>query len=53
MAKEKLVRLLENTALLAMFPGVEFTFGRLRHDERSGVLIGAGGMRRSDWPESL
>ncbi len=25
----------------------------LRRDERSGVLIGAGGMRRSDWPELM
>ncbi len=23
-----------------------------RHDDRSGVLIGVGGTRRSDWPES-
>ncbi len=22
----------------------------LRRDDRSGVLIGAGGIRRSDWP---
>ncbi len=24
-----------------------------RRDERSGVLIGAGGTRRSDWPEHM
>ncbi len=24
-----------------------------RRDERSGVLIGAGGMRRPDWPERM
>ncbi len=53
MGKEKLVRLLENTALFAMLPGVEFAFGRLRRNERSGILIGAGGMRRSDWTERL
>ncbi len=53
MAKDELVGREENTALFATLPGVEFAFGRLKRDERSGVLIGAGGMRRSDWPERL
>ncbi len=29
---------------------IEFAFWQLKRDDRSGVLIGAAGTRRSDWP---
>ncbi len=39
---------------MRVFFGVSvIAFGHLaRHDERSGVLIGAGGTWRSDWPRA-
>ncbi len=52
----------ENTALRTKFRGgvrvqachaavwIEFAFWPLRRDYHFGVLIGAGGRRRSDWP---
>ncbi len=52
----------ENTALRSKFRGgvrvqachaavwLEFAFWPLRRDYHSGVLIGEGGRRRSDWP---
>ncbi len=30
---------------------IQFAFWQLKRDERSGVLIGAAGTLRSDWPE--
>ncbi len=33
-----------------MTAGVHLLLVPLRRDDHSGVLIGAGGMRRSDWP---